>query len=394
MEQSAPTRDPHAGQRRPALLYLLAIVVPVVLVRGCLLETYVVRGASMAPTFVGDGEDADRLAVLKRGLAGAPRRWDVLVLDSGFDKQLADAAGASLKRVAATGGELLLLRDGDVWIQRGLDEDGSRRLAIARKPDALVRALLVPMVRTRGLGPPWQWEGASGRNGSEGTWRCGPGEAAFEAVVTSGTPSDPSPFAVGDVALEAELDVEPGTIVRITLREGVDVFEVRLAGAADGGATLFHNFAGAVVARAEAFGGLAGRVHVLAWNVDNGLRVFVDDVLVLSYDYEVNTPQQPGVPARNGPRLGFERGRGEVLGTSVMRDLHYTNEGTYATDERSGLAPFRVPPGHVFVLGDHAVRSRDSRHFGPVAETAIRGRAVAIYGPGSRRRLVARGEAP
>ena len=36
-----------------------------------------------------------------------------------------------------------------------------------------------------------------------------------------------------------------------------------------------------------------------------------------------------------------------------------------------------VPAGHVFVLGDAASRSYDSRHFGPVPLGAIRGRVVA-----------------
>ena len=44
-------------------------------------------------------------------------------------------------------------------------------------------------------------------------------------------------------------------------------------------------------------------------------------------------------------------------------------------DER---APLIVPPGHVFVLGDHRDRSTDSRAFGAVEVARIRGRVVFV----------------
>jgi signal peptidase I len=43
--------------------------------------------------------------------------------------------------------------------------------------------------------------------------------------------------------------------------------------------------------------------------------------------------------------------------------------------------PARVPPGHVFVLGDNRDDSRDSRIFGPVPLDAIRGHVVLIFWP-------------
>lgn len=46
---------------------------------------------------------------------------------------------------------------------------------------------------------------------------------------------------------------------------------------------------------------------------------------------------------------------------------------------RDHLAPMEIPPDSVFCLGDNRDESQDSRVFGAIPKSAVRGRAVVIY---------------
>ena len=64
-------------------------------------------------------------------------------------------------------------------------------------------------------------------------------------------------------------------------------------------------------------------------------------------------------------------------------------EEPYAAEWRGGLsAPVWVPEDSIFVLGDNRDLSEDSRTWGPIALSSVRGRARLAYFPLNRVRLV------
>ena len=66
-------------------------------------------------------------------------------------------------------------------------------------------------------------------------------------------------------------------------------------------------------------------------------------------------------------------------GTFRVNGTVQTGEIIYPTYAKEGLIyPYRVPEGHVFLLGDNRPQAIDSRDFGPVPMTQVEGKVITL----------------
>jgi signal peptidase I len=50
-----------------------------------------------------------------------------------------------------------------------------------------------------------------------------------------------------------------------------------------------------------------------------------------------------------------------------------------SADPRDNFGPYQVPPGHLFMMGDNRDNSNDSRFWGPVNMSLVKGHAMFLY---------------
>jgi signal peptidase I len=84
-----------------------------------------------------------------------------------------------------------------------------------------------------------------------------------------------------------------------------------------------------------------------------------------------------------GDKVEIKDGAVYVNGSALDEPYVYTRAGIRQPTNASpgGLSEWLVPDGQLFVLGDHRQNSADSRIFGPVAMSAVIGRAWLRYWP-------------
>jgi signal peptidase I len=133
----------------------------------------------------------------------------------------------------------------------------------------------------------------------------------------------------------------------------------------------------------------SGKYRLRFANVDSRLTVWVDGKVLDfgpaaeypppsrdNFEYTVADVQEPA-------RVGATGNVG-VSKVQLWRDVYYTcNE---AGDCR--VQTYYVQPGHYFCLGDNSASSADGRSWGLVPERLMLGRAVVIYWPLSRVRVI------
>lgn len=123
-----------------------------------------------------------------------------------------------------------------------------------------------------------------------------------------------------------------------------------------------------------------------------------DYVLVYKRAYHGRSPQRFDVVVLRSPVAGDGIIIKRVIGLPgewvwAWNGQVHVNGGylvePYAAPWSGGRkGPVWVPPGYVYVMGDNRDDSEDSRAFGPVALTALRGKALFTYFPPGRARKV------
>lgn len=404
-----------ASVRRPLEIFLFVFVL-LLLVQEFIAETFIVPTGSMAPALLGHHRqvacpgcgllvrvgryDPKDEALNRRryetaacsncgcdqlGLAGVrdtrgdrllvnkliyelrrPRRWELAVFRL--------FAIIFVKRIIGLPGELLEIRDGDIYV------DG----ALARKTLAELKAMRILVFDNDHQPQPdgWRnrWEllpsyrGAHPLVGTELHLQPGEGEdfaevcyshqshAVFDEYGYNGKASRQA--SVHDFMLECQLEVTSGNgWVRLALTDGQDRVVAELPVSQPNGANeqkparlYVHGQPQEQAVTAPVSLQPGKRYNLEMAFVDRRATLAIDGAMVFTVDLPTAT-RRAGVsrPAT----LGVQGVSAVVRHVRLYRDVHYTQDGANAV----GGTGVRLGPDQYFVLGDNSPRSEDSRHW-------------------------------
>ena len=389
--------------------------------------------------------DGDRILVDKFAYDFAdPQRWDVVVF-----KYPEDSDTNYIKRLVGLPGETVQLVGGDVWTSR----DGEPAV-IARKPPQVMRAMLqtvhdsdhpASLMQDEGWPPAWtdwadpaaaggRWQAADRRRSFSA--RCATGESARlrfrhfsprpddwkqarlgQALDLPARPDPVDDFQaynaihhdghwVGDLAIACQLESRGASgVIELDLVDGgrrhrciIDLASGLTELAAADGPT----------ARAQTAVQGVGRWQLLFANVDDQLRLFVDDSPVV-FDQPVIWQMPLAEAAARRPLLeaivpgdrqasdlspvgitltaSDRAAEVAVSALRVLRDGFYIGAvgvGRRGEIRERAVLSFPLEADQFFVLGDNSAASKDGRLWSDVYHVDRRlliGRAVAIFWP-------------
>ena len=109
------------------------------------------------------------------------------------------------------------------------------------------------------------------------------------------------------------------------------------------------------------------------------------DIVVFRYPGNLKTDFVKRVVALPGETVSI-RDKKVFINNAALRedyvihdDLRIYRRRRDPRRARDQYGPFRVPPGHYFMLGDNRDHSNDSRYWGTVPRELIKGRALLVY---------------
>lgn len=112
------------------------------------------------------------------------------------------------------------------------------------------------------------------------------------------------------------------------------------------------------------------------------------DVIVFIYPNDPKKDFIKRLVAQEGETVEIRNGtiyvNDKPLLEPVFSHIYYYNRGDFAPEGEK----ITVPKGHVFVLGDNSASSQDSRYWGFVPYKNLLGKAMVIYWPPQRIRII------
>lgn len=434
-DSATPPRS--CSPSRPAVEFLLALVMVVLVGRGFVAEAYIVPTGSMAPTLLGlhrqydcpkcetkfvvgmdeSGRSArpvcpncgmgnldrtagvvgegDRLLVQKNLYDfRPPRRWEVVVFENPREP-----GQAYVKRVVGLPGESVQIKGGDVYING----------KIARKSLAELRAMRVPVYdhdhppADVSRFPRWVFRYGSSNPSVPSDWRVeGTGfihkgghrlatdwleyrhwqpDRDTYGPLRDFTPYNggdlPGEYRVEDVAIEVEFQAGDASLT-VRLGGGGDEFEIDIPRGDYGCSPLVrHNGRWVELSGVrDQLYGCRGPARVEAFWVDRRLTVALDGALLFD-PIDVDDRRADRYPKPITPALGYYGGNGlTIRSVKLYRDIYYTDALANAPRRPFGVeSPYRLGPDEYFVLGDNSPVSNDSR-FWPDRPVVTRDRLI------------------
>lgn len=112
------------------------------------------------------------------------------------------------------------------------------------------------------------------------------------------------------------------------------------------------------------------------------------DVIVFVYPEDITRDYIKRLIALGGEAVQIQNGKilidGKIITDPIISQIYFYNRGDYALEGKS----ITVPQNSYFVLGDNSASSRDSRYWGFVDKKFLIGKAILVYWPLNRIRLI------
>ena len=112
------------------------------------------------------------------------------------------------------------------------------------------------------------------------------------------------------------------------------------------------------------------------------------EIVVFRFPEDPKRPFIKRLIAVGGDKAEIRDGRiwinGQLCESPMIRDTYYYNQGQYGQEGE----PVDVPAGSFYVLGDNSASSHDSRFWGFVSRPLVIGKAVCIFWPPWRIRIL------